>query len=490
MLHQQATLDQVWITVGQVTLKRVQKQTRILIIATCALTATFASWGVSSPISSDIDVGFHFSSIWCAWGTHAGICETPDAAVTAAFTDPHVLVPAYVQPSDGSRQMQLLNTASRGQKNAYYGIMRLFVTPNVTMSVLVIRLLNSLIAGLFFFFAMYLSRGRSRLAALTAWTFTLLPVLISTIPQINPRSWAYIGVMNAWLFLYVALTTNKDERTRKFGASVMYGISFVLAIFSRWDATLFILYSSAIIVLGIMHQRKLLTKHLITVMATVTVVLLMVSRLVPRLRSFSSFSFPPLYSKQQFVAFQLVHIPENVANALGLGFRQDDLGPGIVGIIGVALFTVCLVQALKSANKLQLFSVFATLLFIMLSMFRVMDFGMQPPPGVYVAALLTVLLGITVLFATQNTTFMSTRNERTAVFVLLGLVHTLSLYAKLENSVRGGEYTGTYERLSLSGGWWWNSPVGPNLILLIGSIALCIWMIFAWSMYSESAAHQ
>ena len=225
-------------------------------------------------------------------------------------------------------------------------------------------------------------------------------------------------------------------------------------------------------------------------MATVTVVLLMVSRLVPRLRSFSSFSFPPLYSKQQFVAFQLVHIPENVANALGLGFRQDDLGPGIVGIIGVALFTVCLVQALKSANKLQLFSVFATLLFIMLSMFRVMDFGMQPPPGVYVAALLTVLLGITVLFATQNTTFMSTRNERTAVFVLLGLMHTLSLYAKLENSVRGGEYTGTYERLSLSGGWWWNSSVGPNLILLIGSLALCVWMFAAWSMYSESAAHQ
>ena len=472
------------------TLKRVQKQTRILIIATCALTATFASWGVSSPISSDIDVGFHFSSIWCAWGTHAGICETPDAAVTAAFTDLHVLVPAYVQPSDGSRQMQLLNTAPQSQKSAYYGIMRLFVTSNTTMSVLVIRLLNSLIAGMFFFFAMYLSRGRTRLAALTAWTFTLLPVLISTIPQINPRSWAYTGVMNAWLFLYVALTTNKDERLRKVGAFVMYGLSCLLAIFSRWDATLFVLFSSAIIGLGVMCQRKLLTKRLVALMASISFVLIMVSRLVPRLRSFSSFSFPPLYSKQQFIAFQLVHIPENVANALGLGFRQDDLGPGIVGIIGVALFTVCLVQALKNANKLQLFSLFTTLLFIGLSMFRVMDFGIQPPPGVYVAALLTVLLGATVLFATQNTTFMSTRNERTAVFVLLGLVHTLSLYAKLENSVRGGEYTGTYERLSLSGGWWWNSPVEPNLILLFGSITLCIWMISAWSMCAESTVHQ
>lgn len=472
------------------TLKRVQKPTRLLVIATCALTATFASWGVSSPISSDIDVGFHFSSIWCAWGTHAEICETPDAAVTAAFTDPHVLVPAYVQPSDGSRQMQLLNTAPRSQKSMYYRIMRLFVTSNTTMSVLVIRLLNSLIAGLFFFFAMYLSRGRSKLAALTAWTFTLLPVLISTIPQINPRSWAYIGVMSAWLFLYLALTTTKEERSRQVGASVMYGLSCLLAVFSRWDATLFVLFSSAIIGLGVMSQRKLLTKRLVALMASISFVLIMVSRLVPRLRSFSSFSFPPLYSKQQFVAFQLVHIPENVANALGLGFRQDDLGPGIVGIIGVALFTVCLVQALKNANKLQLFSLFTTLLFIGLSMFRVMDFGIQPPPGVYVAALLTVLLGTTVLFATQNTTFMSTRNERTAVFVLLGLVHTLSLHAKLENSVRSGEYTGTYERLSLSGGWWWNSPVGPNLILLIGSITLCIWMISAWSMYAESTAHQ
>jgi hypothetical protein len=364
--------------------------------------------------------------------------------------------------------------------------MRLFVTSNTTMSVLVIRLLNSLIAGLFFFFAMYLSRGRTRLAALTAWTFTLLPVLISTIPQINPRSWAYTGVMSAWLFLYVALTATKDERPRKVGAFVMYGLSCLLAIFTRWDATLFVLFSTAIIGLGVMHQRKLLTKRLVAGMATISVLLLIISRFSPRLRSFSSFSFPPLYSKEQFVAFQLVHIPENVANALGLGFRQDDLGPGIVGIIGVALFTVALVQALKNANRLQLFSVFATLLFIMLSMFRNTDFGTQPPSGVYVAALLTVLLGTTVLFATQNTTFMSTRNERTAVFALLGLVHTLSLYAKLENSVRGGEYTGTYERLSLSGGWWWNSPVGPNLILLIGSFALCIWMIAAWSLHTES----
>ena len=354
------------------------------------------------------------------------------------------------------------------------------------MSVLIIRLLNLLIAGIFFFFAMYLSRGRTRLAALTAWTFTLIPVLISTIPQINPRSWAYTGVMSAWLFLYVALTATRDERPRKVGAFVMYGLSCGLAIFTRWDATLFVLFSTAIIGLGVMYQRKLLTKRLVAGMATVSVLLLIISRFSPRLRSFSSFRFPPLYSKEQFVAFQLVHIPENVANALGLGFRQDDLGPGIVGIIGVALFTVALVPALKNANRMQLFSVFATLLFITLSMFRVFDFSLQPPQGVYVAALLTVLLGTTVLFATQNTTFMSTRNERTAVFTLLGLVHTLSLYAKLENSVRGGEYTGTYERLSLSGGWWWNSPVGPNLILLIGSFALCIWMIAAWSLHTES----
>lgn len=467
-------------------LKCLQKPTRLLVIATCALTATFASWGVSSPISSDIDVDFHFSSIWCAWGPRAEICETPDAAITAGFTDPHVLVPAFAQPPDGSRQMELLRTAPGSQKNAYYGIMRLFVTSNTTMSVLVIRLLNSLIAGIFFFFAMYLSRGRTRLAALTAWTFTLLPVLISTIPQINPRSWAYTGVMSAWLFLYVALTATKDEQPRKVGAFVMYGLSCLLAIFTRWDATLFVLFSTAIIGLGVMHQRKLLTKRLVAGMATISVLLLIISRFSPRLRSYSSFHFPPLYSKEQFVAFQLVHIPENVANALGLGFRQDDLGPGIVGIIGVALFTVALVQALKNANRLQLFSVFATMLFIMLSMFRNTDFGTQPPSGVYVAALLTVLLGTTVLFATQNTTFMSTRNERTAVFALLGLVHILSLYAKLENSVRGGEYTGTYERLSLSGGWWWNSPVGPNLILLIGSFALCIWMIAAWSLHTES----
>ena len=78
-------------------------------------------------------------------------------------------------------------------------------------------------------------------------------------------------------------------------------------------------------------------------------------------------------------------------------------------------------------------------------MFNVLDFGLQPPPGIYIAALLTALLGTITLYSSQNDFLMSTFTQRATIISVLSFSHLLSLYAKFESSVREGVYTGTYE---------------------------------------------
>lgn len=89
--------------------------------------------------------------------------------------------------------------------------MRVFASENTTRSILVIRLFNSVLASVVFFFLLYVTRSRVRQAVVGSWTFTILPVLISTLPQLNPRSWAFLGVMSSWAFLHSGLSAENND---------------------------------------------------------------------------------------------------------------------------------------------------------------------------------------------------------------------------------------------------------------------------------------
>jgi hypothetical protein len=59
----------------------------------------------------------------------------------------------------------------------------------------------------------------------------------------------------------------------------------------------------------------------------------------------------------------------------------------------------------------------------------------------------------------------------------------------MEWAVRpSSELNDTYFNLSLNGGWWWNSPIGPNVVFLIGVIAFPAWLIVSWDSVSKELA--
>ena len=462
-----------------------QRTTLVAVLSACALFITLGCWAFSSPPYADADARFHIASIWCARGEAHDICS-----YTNGEADNNVLI------TPTGSEVQLINglepaqRASTDQRSLYYRIVGVFASKNIVASVLAIRMINSFIASLIFYFLITLARNRTRLAVVAAWTFTVIPTLISTLPQLNPRSWAFLGVMSSWAFLHTGLSTENSERNRRRLSFVFYGITCLLAICTRWDATLFITFTSSVIILGHLFKKQLLHwKHFFLISIVSIIGYFTAITFAPRSAYFLKVEFPPLYSKQQYFLFMFVHIPENIFNAVGLGYRQDDLGPGLIGIIGTSLLVIFVVSVMRNSSKVQtsIFTLYSLMFFF--AMFHVLDFGLQPPPGIYIAALLTALLGTMTLYTSPDNFLMSTFTQRATIISVLSFSHLLSLYAKFESSVREGVYTGTYEKLSLNGGWWWNTPIGPNVVFVIGSTSFVLWLILSWMTIEQSTSN-
>jgi hypothetical protein len=281
----------------------------------------------------------------------------------------------------------------------------------------------------------------------------------------------------------LALDRHKQKQNSKI-LWILYGFSLFLAFASRWDATLFVAFSSALILaLHLIKEKKIATLTFVWFAAGGTALLLISRMIFPRLASYTTFSIGSTFTSGKTI-FQLIHIPENVADGLGLGVRLVDLGPNLIGIIGVMLFTYVLSRSLKDSNQLQKFAVIAIALFIFLAMFQItLNWTEQiGPSGVYVVQLLTVMLGLSIALSDHDQDFLLKVSHRTMFISLLAITHALALFSRMEWAVRpNNELNDTYFNLSLNGGWWWNSPIGPNVVYLMGALAFPAWLIVSWN---------
>ena len=76
--------------------------------------------------------------------------------------------------------------------------------------------------------------------------------------------------------------------------------------------------------------------------------------------------------------------------------------------------------------------------------------------------------------------------QKTTAIVLVSTCHALTLYSKFEWSIRSGPTNDSYSNLSLNGGWWWSSPIGPNIVYLLGAFAFPVWLIVSWATIDQS----
>ena len=456
---------------------------RKTIIAPILLFICLSSWSVSAPINSGLDPTFHLANIWCGWGESPGKCENSGLRNFGYAAD----VPSALHGLDSS-DLKEQEIAQSDAKSFFYSVMRVFVSNNATASVLIMRLFQSLISSLIFWSLLHFSKKRMRTAIVSAWTFTVVPIVISTVPQTTPRSWAYLSGMSSWAYLMLALERSKNNQKAS-KLWILYTFSIFLAIASRWDATLFVAFSSALILAIHFLKEDKITIRTFMWFAVGGTSLLLVARIIfPRLASYTTFNFGSTFTSGKTI-FQLIHIPENVADGLGLGVRLVDLGPNLIGIIGVMLFAYALSRSLTNSNVFQVLSVVSIAIFIFLAMYRItLNWPEQiGPSGVYVVQLLTVMLGLAIALSNHDQDFLLKTSHQAMFISLLGITHALALFSRMEWAVRpNNELNDTYFNLSLNGGWWWNSPIGPNIVFLIGALAFPAWLIVSWSAVAKT----
>ena len=454
------------------------------LLAAVLLFTTLSCWSFSAPLNNGFDPTFHLASIWCGWGESPGKCENYGARDYGYGGK----IPDELRGLSTS-ELHDQEITSPSTRSLFYPIMRVFAGGNATQSVLLMRLIQSFIASMIFGSLIHFSSRKMKTAVLSAWTFTMIPIIISTLPQTTPRSWAYLSGMSSWAYLMLALDRHKQKQNSK-KLWILYGFSLFLAFASRWDATLFVAFTTAV-VLSIHFIKNNLMKFrtLVWFLVSGMVSMGLLRIIFPRLASYTSFDFGSTFTSGKTI-FQLIHIPENIADGLGLGVRLADLGPDLIGIIGVVLFVFMLSRSLDSANKFQIFSVVSIAIFMFMAMFQITLSWTEQigPSGVYVVQLLTVILGLSVALANDAQMYLYRKSNQAIFISLLGVSHALALFARMEWAVRpSSELNDTYFNLSLNGGWWWNSPIGPNVVFLIGAIAFPAWLIVSWNLVSKES---
>ena len=153
---------------------------------------------------------------------------------------------------------------------------------------------------------------------------------------------------------------------------------------------------------------------------------------------------------------------------------------------------------MQNSNKQQLVIVLIILSFLNVVMFKgsVIVGSLVPLPGTYVLGLITFLLGMSIIASQSNLQFMSHRGNRRTVISLLSITHALFLFTWMESYTKGSQAPGFFSRqtlgafykLSLGGGWWWNSWIGANFVYLLGVCCLPIFFVFAWRVVDSDLA--
>jgi hypothetical protein len=477
--------------------------TRNTAIAVLAFFVLLTCWSFGSSIGSGGDIDAHISSIWCAWGEKPGICEDDTGSIA---TVPYMFQMCDGRPIDSfpgcdvvksSTEMQELRIMGPSHRSVYYKFMRLFASINPTQSILIMRMVNSLIASFLLFGLLKFTHGRTRFAAVSALTFTLVPVAIVRIPSINPHSWATLGVMTSWAFLHGFLVAPKTDVRRKFLLG-FFIFAILLPATTRVDATTYVVFTSAIVLLHHLLVSRRISRNEIMGAAGFAIAGIASFLISANVRSYISLQAPAGYAFGQYLLFQIVHIPESLVEVFGYSIGQQGSGPGIVGIIGLSLFILGLSHAMQNSNKQQLAIAFIILAFLNVVMFKgsVIVGSLVPLPGTYVLGLITFLLGMSIITSQSDLQFMSRRGNRRATIALLSITHALFLFTWMESYTKGSQIPGffsrqtlgTFYKLSLSGGWWWNSWIGANFVYLLGVSCLPIFFVFAWRVVDSDLA--
>jgi hypothetical protein len=467
----------------------VPKNKKTVVFACISFFLLMCTW-LSIPHGATGDMDFHLASIWCAQGEKEGLCADIDRVSNTAevpfmfqmCNSRNIDYWPYCEIDEVHPETQRLRMAPISSLSFYYKIVHVFVDDHIQQSVLKIRLFNSFISSLVLFALLSFTNRRIRFAAVAGFTFSIIPFGLQHFSGVTTRGWSVLAVMTSWAFLASYLLTPKnDVRLRMLQLSA-YVFTILLALFSRIDALMMVMITSLFIIISHLVSTAKVNKRQFFFGISGIALLAGVAQLLPGIRNQANFVIPDDFGTAQYIVFQLVHLPEYMADWWNYSIGQDGSGPGVIGLIGVLLFAINLAFALQKSDLRQriLFTSFTLVIFVLFAKSGSVVGVMVPLTAFYTLGMAVPWIGLTIASSRNKLQFMSSLGNRRVAISLLSFSHAVFFYNLLEFFTKRGTNTRYFETISLNDVWWWSIWIGPNTVWVTGAVLFPVFLSALW----------
>ena len=463
-----------------------------------ALLATMVCWSLSNPPGSTPDEFFTIGTIWCASGLDEDNCiemypPGTKQQIASALIDlnPSSCIMSIANDiAECTYEPGIYVRSTGGYPVWYYKFMNLFVPLPNSLDVLTMRIFNSLLATTIFAMQLMTLIRKNRIAYLTSISLTMFPMGIFLLTSIHASGWALTSVANGWLFLLTATDKQNSKKSNQHLAWLGWSLCLVLALASRYEAILYFLVSNMI---ALFATRRL--KHLFSwkILTTALIFSTLGGYVLLRFNDISKWALrfpikpdPGRIDNSQWITHWLLHtiaIPVEVLGTGLIGQRPLRI-PDIVWIVGIACLGSALIFSFIKTSVIQLITFCGSLLmlfFIIMSLNGRQERDFFNLSGRYILPLVPFIVGLCVYLSKSPVQLMELRRLRILVITLLSITHTIALHSVVETYVDGQSYAFLPITVGETGWWWIGLPLGPNFIVLLGSLCFAKFLTLLWS---------
>lgn len=478
--------------------RRIRQIVAAVIIPITLLLALLA-WGASSPPGSSPDEDYHMGSIWCANGIIEDRCEPGvDATERSVPTEVAIAAKCFAFIPEQSASCPLFegtmkstprgNWFDNGYPPVFYGVMSVFVTPDLSVSIVMMRVFNavlyvSVLTALFFLLPL-------RMRSYLVWSAVLTAIPLGTflIPSVNPSSWAILQATGLWLAVWGFF---EQTGARKIGLGALSVLLMVIGAGARSDSAAYgVLAVMVAIVLGFRKDRRFLLELLLPVaLVVIAASLFLTSGQSGVLTATTTGQKDSVFS---LIFMNLKQLPQLWIGALGLwglGWLDTQM-PTVVWATTVTLLAGVAFWGLRTGDLRKWLSVVALAgaiivvpLYILVREGILVGSGVQPR---YVYPLMIVFAGV-ILLGLRRTDLGLGRVQLLVIAVGLTVANSLALHTNMRRYITGVDGRG----INLNRGieWWWNAPITPMVMWVMGSAAFAALLTaLLWQVWPKRGA--
>lgn len=457
-----------------------------------SLFVALVSWAFASPIGASPDEDFHLVSIWCGQGEREGLCEIGEngsvyvsetliynSSCFAHFPD----VSAGCSSFDETKISETFRSnADKSYPPLFYWIMSIFATPDIGLSVLMMRIFNAVLFSSLLFITFSLSKDKLRMPLVWGYLAAIVPLGVFLIPSVNPSSWAIASIGILWISLFSFFQTTILRN--KIGLFLIAFTALVMGSGTRSDSAI---YSALAVCIASFLSIKQIKSNIKLSIAPAFLMLVAIAFFFSGSQSsvaavgFNSSSEHEL-GILALIAANLVLLPAlwvGIFGTWGLGWL-DTLMPGSVWVTASSIFTALIFWGLSILNIRKAISIsiiFAVIvvlpLYVLVSNGEQVGVGVQPR---YIFPLLIFILGLSLLPNKEHTVEF-TKVHRWIIVIGLAIANTFALHTNLRRYLTGTDVN--QANLDAQIEWWWPLPIGPMWIWIIGSLSLTVSLFFA-----------